>query len=100
MTIDRIPNNYIDSLIKAVLIILPHSSNDIQKSPFGFDFFLKKVISRAKKNHELTMSQQSMIVCKCVYFIYFTLFYFIVFTLLFILNKNDYFKFIINLFIY
>ncbi|ORY34153.1 hypothetical protein LY90DRAFT_705035 [Neocallimastix californiae] len=61
MTIDRIPNNYIDSLIKAVLIILPHSSNDIQKSPFGFDFFLKKVISRAKKNHELTMSQQSMI---------------------------------------
>ncbi|ORX79205.1 hypothetical protein BCR32DRAFT_281580 [Anaeromyces robustus] len=61
MTIDRIPNNYIDSLIKAVLIILPHTASDIPKSPFGYDFFLKKVTSRAKKNYELNMSQQSMI---------------------------------------
>jgi len=62
MTIDRIPNNYIDSLIKAVLIILPHTSGDIPKSPFGYEFFLKKVTNRPKKNYELTVSQQSMIV--------------------------------------
>jgi len=62
MTIDRIPNNYIDSLIKAVLIILPQNSPEIQKSPYGFDFFLKKVTSLSKKNLDLTANQQSMIV--------------------------------------
>ncbi len=62
MTIDRIPNNYIDSLIKAVLIILPQNSQEIQKSPFGFDFFLREVTSHTKKNFEMNNNQQFMIV--------------------------------------
>ncbi|KAJ3288624.1 hypothetical protein HK104_008062 [Borealophlyctis nickersoniae] len=37
------PPNYYDSMIRSLLLILPQDIPDMPKSPYGFDFFMRKV---------------------------------------------------------
>ncbi|TPX32743.1 hypothetical protein SmJEL517_g04215 [Synchytrium microbalum] len=45
-----VPPAYLESLMKAFLIILPLDMPGLQKSPYGFDFFLKKLPPTVQSN--------------------------------------------------
>ncbi|KAI8848959.1 hypothetical protein BC829DRAFT_443421 [Chytridium lagenaria] len=48
-----VPNNYYDSLIRSLLLVVPHEVPDIPKSPYGWDIFSKKVTNLSKQPVEV-----------------------------------------------
>ncbi|KAJ3196625.1 hypothetical protein HK101_008306 [Irineochytrium annulatum] len=48
-----LPNNYYDSLIRSLLLIIPHEVPDLPKSPYGWDVFAKKIVGLGKQPPEV-----------------------------------------------
>ncbi|KAJ3113889.1 hypothetical protein HDU96_002802 [Phlyctochytrium bullatum] len=48
-----IPNNYFDSFIRSLLLILPHEVPDIPKSPYGWESLARRIDGLAKQPAEV-----------------------------------------------
>ncbi|KAJ3220359.1 hypothetical protein HDU67_000026 [Dinochytrium kinnereticum] len=48
-----LPNNYYDSFIRSLLLVVPHEVPDVPKSPYGWDIFSKKVTNLFKQPVEV-----------------------------------------------
>ncbi|KAI9203951.1 uncharacterized protein BJ171DRAFT_442776 [Polychytrium aggregatum] len=55
-----VPHNYYDSIIRSLLMIVPYTLPDIQKSPFQWDFFSRKIENLAGKRQEIQDSVRSV----------------------------------------
>jgi hypothetical protein len=52
--LDDLASKYYDSLLKAIIVVFPFTdaSVDIPKSPYGFDFFLRRIPNLTREGVE------------------------------------------------
>ncbi|KAJ3416658.1 hypothetical protein HDV05_000488 [Chytridiales sp. JEL 0842] len=51
--INILPNNYYDSMIRSLLLCIPHDIPDVPKSPFGWEVILRKIPNLSKQQGEV-----------------------------------------------
>lgn len=51
--IKGVPLSFYDSLIRALLIIFPYELPDLPKSPYGWDFFARKIQATVKSQDSI-----------------------------------------------
>jgi hypothetical protein len=48
-----LPNNYYDSMIRSLLLSIPHEVPDIPKSPYGWEVIARKIPNLSKQPTEV-----------------------------------------------